>query len=104
MKPNIVDHNYNAIAVTEDGQEYLIFSERLHNENLDNWKGWNCAAGYNYLVIDAESNVYGSMCKNDYLGNLNSEFQILNTYTICKRDRCILCAPDLSVSKFKVKK
>lgn len=101
MKPKIIDHNYNAVATTEDGQEYLVFSERLHNEKLDNWQGWHCAAGYNYLVLDHKLDVYGSMCKNDFLGNLNNEFKILDSYTTCKRSRCILCAPDLSVSKYK---
>jgi hypothetical protein len=99
MNQNQIDQNYNTVITTEDGQEFLVFADRLHNENLDHWEGWKCAAGYTYLAIDPDFNVHGSMCKNNYLGNLNTDFKILDSYTVCQQPTCIGCTADLSVSK-----
>jgi len=100
-KQIIIDKNYNTVVTTEDGNEYLVFADRLHNESLDHWKGWRCAAGAEYLAIDPNFDVYGSMCKNDYLGNLESNFELLKNYTECKLPRCVLCTADLMIDKFK---
>ena len=98
---NIVDTNYNTRVTLENGDEYLMFADRLHTENLDHWKGWHCAAVMNYLIIDPKLDVYGSRCRNDFLGNLENNFTILDDYTICKRDRCVFCTADLMISKFR---
>lgn len=103
MNSNIIDSNYNVVAVTTDNKEHLLFADRLHNENLDNWQGWHCAAGSKYLVIDPNFDVYGSMCQNDYLGNLETDFKLLNEYTICKKVRCVHCTNDLMVHKYDPK-
>jgi hypothetical protein len=99
----IVDPNYNCVVTLANGKEEFLFADRLHNENLDHWKGWKCAAGYNYVSIKPNFDVYGSHCENDYLGNLNDEFQILTEHTVCKKDRCIACTADLMVDKFSPK-
>ena len=96
----IIDSNYNCIVTLDNGQEELLFADRLHNENLDYWKGWQCASGYSHVSIKPNFDVFGSLCENDYLGNLEKDFRLLDQYTICNRNRCIACTSDLMLDKF----
>lgn len=89
--------NYNCRATTEDGSEYLLYANWLHNNGLDNWKGWECDAGTTRLLIDKELNVFSGECKNDYLGTTDN-FNLLNK-TICKQETCTGCTDDLLVAK-----
>lgn len=92
------DHeNYNCRVTTENGEEYLIYANWLHNSNLDHWQGWNCNAGTTRILIDKHLNVYGGECKNDYLGT-TSNFSLLNG-TVCKQLTCGGCTDDLIVEK-----
>lgn len=92
--------NYNCRIITTDNEEYLIYSNWLHNEQLDNWQGWICEAGATRLLIDKDFKVYGGECKNDYLGSALDNFTLLDQ-TICKRTRCTGCTDDLIVAKHK---
>jgi len=51
MTTQIIDHNYNIIVRDEQGNEYLMYANRLHSEQLDNWLGWHCNAGLDYILI-----------------------------------------------------
>jgi hypothetical protein len=90
--------NYNCKITLESGEEYLIYANWLHNNGLDNWKGWSCEAGATRLFIDKDFNAYGGECKNDYLGSVLDDFNILDK-TICTKDRCTGCTDDLIVAK-----
>jgi len=90
--------NYNCKVTTESGEEYLVYANWLHNNNLDNWKGWSCEAGATRISIDQKLNVYSGECKNDYLGSAIGEFTLLE-HTICKQERCTGCTDDLMVAK-----
>lgn len=100
LPANIVDYNFNTEVTLQNGEIYYLFANRLHNEKLDYWEGWKCAAGFNYLIIEPNLDVYGSMCKNDYLGNLETGFKLFDDYTTCKQPRCIGCTQDLMIEKF----
>ena len=43
---------YNCKITTDDGQEYLVYANWIHNEKLDNWQGWHCDAGHTRFYID----------------------------------------------------
>jgi len=92
--------NYNCRVTTESGEEFLVYANWIHNEQLDNWKGWQCEAGATRLLIDKDFGIYSGECKNDYLGNALTDFQ-LSEHTICKQDRCTGCTDDLIVAKQK---
>ena len=90
--------NYNCRITTDTGEEYLVYANWLHNEQLDNWQGWICEAGSTRLLIDKDFKVYGGECKNDHLGSAIDGFDLLDT-TTCQQLRCTGCTDDLIVAK-----
>ena len=90
---------YNCIATLEDDSELKIDANYLHNNNLDLFENWKCWAGSNRIYIDSEKNVYSGQCLNDQLGNLKTEWNLVNNYTICKRKTCTGCTDDLIIRK-----
>jgi hypothetical protein len=92
--------NYNCRITTDSGQEYLIYANWLHNEQLDHWTGWNCDAGVTRLLIDKDFEIYSGECKNDHLGSALKDFNILDQ-AVCKQERCTGCTDDLIVTKHK---
>lgn len=90
---------YNCKVTLSNNEEYLVYGNWIHNEGLDNWESWDCNAGLDRLLIEADMSVYSGECKNDYLGNLNGEWSPLDKPTKCKRKTCIGCVDDLIVTK-----
>ena len=95
----IAHTNYNCRVTDEHGQEHLVYGNWLHNEHLDNWQGYRCDAGYTRFSIDKNYDVWSGMCKNDYLGNMLSVWDIKKD-TICNRKTCTGCTNDLIVKKY----
>jgi hypothetical protein len=94
------DLNYNSKITFDDGTTALIYANRLHNEKLDNWKGWQCGAGVNYIYI-YQNEIYSGECCNDKLGILDQDWELVDNYTICKLERCSGCTSDLIQKKQK---
>lgn len=92
--------NYNCRITLDTGEEYLVYANWLHNEQLDNWQGWICEAGATRLMIDKHLNVYSGECENDFIGSALTGFTLLD-HTICKQERCTGCTDDLMVAKKK---
>jgi len=92
--------NYNCRIATEDGCEYMIYANWMHNANMDHWQGWHCEAGVNRISIDKNFGVWGGECRNDYLGNLQSQWNLIQMHTVCKQDRCTGCTDDLAITKW----
>lgn len=92
--------NYNCKITTEDGQEHLVYANWIHNEGLDNWKGYRCDAGYTNFYIDKNFDVWSGACHNNFLGNVLAEWSI-KTDTICERETCIGCTDDLITRKYQ---
>ena len=90
---------YNCTVDLDNGEQYNISANWLHNNNLDYWKGWECEAGQSRLLINFDQGIYGGECLNDYLGNLETGWEYENKPTVCKRDRCFSCTDDLLVGK-----
>jgi hypothetical protein len=74
----------------------------LVNAKKNNFFGWECYAGRDYLTIGPDGTVSGSMCglNNDY-GNLyNSTLKIPSNPIICTRQYCT-CGTDIEIYKVK---
>lgn len=78
-----------------------MYANRLNNEDLDHWQGWSCAAGFDTVLIDQNSDVYVGECKNEYLGNLLQTFELPSSYTVCKKTRCTGDTNSLMATKFQ---
>lgn len=96
--------NYNCKVTTENLEEFLVDAKWLDNNNLDNWKDWECYAGVNRIWIEHDGSVFGGECKNDYLGQATSNWDLLKRPTTCKYSRCSGCMDDLIVEKHRTKK
>jgi hypothetical protein len=100
LKLSLTNHdNYNCCATTQQGQQYLLYANWLHNNGLDHWQGWHCQAGTKRLHIDKNLQVYSGECLNDHLGSALDGFDLLDDGTVCQRPRCTACTDDLLVEK-----
>lgn len=98
------DHLYYNCEITLDtGDKHLVDANWLHNEQLDKWQGWECSAGTNRLFIDSDLTIYSGECLNDRLGSIGTGWELFESLTICKRDRCTGCTDDLLQYKRKNK-
>lgn len=100
MKIDQIDINYNAKITFEDNTQALIFAPRLINENRIGWKGWHCSAGVTAIEI-YQNKVYSAACRNDFLGYIDQDWNLLDDYTICKLDKCSYCFTDLIQEKYQ---
>lgn len=92
--------NYNCRVTTQDGEEHLVYANWLHNQALDKWQGFRCDAGRTRFHIDKNFDVWSGECKNDYLGNIMTDWAP-KTHVICQQATCSGCTDDLIVEKTK---
>ena len=92
--------NYNCSIALDNGDEYRVFANWIHNEKLDNWQGWHCSAGHTRFYIDKNFDIYSGECQNDQLGNVLESWTTTNG-TICRRETCTGCTDDLITAKSK---
>jgi hypothetical protein len=90
--------NYNCKIILDSGEEYLVYANWIHNQDLDRWKGWNCDAGHTRFYIDKYFDIWSGECRNDRLGNALDDWDI-QTGTVCKRETCTGCTDDLITKK-----
>lgn len=96
--------NHNCKITLDTGETYQVYSQWLSNEKLYNWKGWQCNAGVTRLYITANEEVYSAVCEHDYLGNMQSGWEMPDTHTVCKRDTCFPNTDDLLTFKQQITK
>ena len=98
---NFENHeNYNCNITLDSGDEYKVYANWIHNQGLDRWQGWHCDAGHTRFYIDKNFDIWSGECKNDYLGNATSNWN-LKTDTICNRVTCTGCTDDLLTHKYE---
>lgn len=90
---------YNCRVYLDDGTSFVMDANWLHNNNLDQWKDWNCYAGKDRLYIDPTGKIFGAECENDFIGHIDQDWELFEQPTVCKRTRCSGCADDLMVEK-----
>jgi hypothetical protein len=93
---------YNCEIEVSGGRKYRVEANWIHNNNLDNWHGWECDIGVTRLYINSDNEVYGGQCLVSHLGNLNTDWTLNQTPVTCTRQRCTGCTDDLMISKRKV--
>ena len=75
----------------------------MHNQKIDNFKGWRCNTGVTRIIIDQDGQIHNGECCDTYLGNLNTGWELLEeSAAICKQDRCAGCADDLMTKKYAI--
>ena len=92
--------DYNCIVTTDTGEQYRMYANWIHNNNLDHWQGWACDAGHTRFAIDKDFNVWSGECQNDYLGNALTEWEPKSN-VVCNRATCTGCTDDLLTKKQK---
>jgi len=93
---------YNCEITTNDNQTYKVNANWIHNQNLDNFQGWQCAAGQTRLNIDKDLNVWSGLCENQKLGHALDGFDVFDAPSICNKPRCTGCTDDLLTAKRKI--
>jgi hypothetical protein len=97
------NHNNNCLIELDDGREYLIYANWMHNQQIDNFKGWRCDAGVTRITIDQTGQIFSGECHNNNLGHLDTGWELLDeSIAICKRDRCSACTDDLLIKKYVI--
>lgn len=90
--------NYNCEVTLDSGEKYLVFSNWIHNQELDYWQGWHCEAGNTRFYIDKNFDIWSGMCQNDFLGNVLTEWNPVES-TLCRQTTCTGCTEDLAAKK-----
>jgi MoaA/NifB/PqqE/SkfB family radical SAM enzyme len=87
-------------CVVDDHQ--MIHANDIIKKHLNQFKGWNCSAGLESLMINWDGEVYRATCRvGGSLGNIYSNnFQIPENNITCTRDWCT-CAADIPLTKVK---
>jgi MoaA/NifB/PqqE/SkfB family radical SAM enzyme len=88
--------------VTASGQKVAISPQRFISSQNNSWKGWDCSAGLEQIVIDFNGNIYRGWCQvGGTLGKVGDEKLSLPTRTIrCNKDYCH-CNLDIMTTKKK---
>lgn len=90
--------NYNCVVALDDGTEYRVYANWLHNNQLDTWQGWSCSAGHTRFMIDKNFDIWSGECQHDRLGNALTGWEI-KTDTRCRNQTCTGCTDDLITEK-----
>ena len=102
---SLIEHS----AAIENPDTQLLFdngsivpghSQTLVNLRVNSFPNWKCHAGRDRLFINVDGTVYGGMCRIVEMGNMLSEFQLLEQPVICDGRDCS-CMGDVRVKKWK---
>lgn len=86
-----------------DGGKELAHANDIIKEKRNKFKGWNCSAGIESLMINWDGNVHRATCRvGGSLGNIyKGTFEPPEQMITCTRDWCT-CAADIPLTKFKL--
>jgi|TARA_B100000780_G_C21110925_1_gene448928 sulfatase maturation enzyme AslB (radical SAM superfamily) len=69
--------------------------------SYNNFKGWHCGAGLEFLWISSLGNVFGNVCRHSgQYGNVFTDFTLPTQPMICPAESCY-CSADLNILKSK---
>lgn len=96
-----VESTAHANCVVDDGESFVHANDILKHK-LNNFKGWNCKAGIESLMINWDGDVHRATCRVDgSLGNIYEDtFTPVLDSVICTRNWCT-CAADIPLTKWK---
>lgn len=81
-------------------KHYIDQAERFNAYGFNKFKGWNCNAGYQGIVIRENEVKRSYSCKDVPLGTLNDGFEIFKSPMPCITDTCVSSA-DSKIPKQK---
>lgn len=85
------------IVKTENGCKQV--SHSVLKSNFNNFKGWKCYAGKDFLSISQNGDIFGNVCRHSKkYGNVYKEFSLPASPIICPATSCY-CASDLEIPK-----
>lgn len=90
--------------VDRDGKKwYMDQAERFNAFNFNQFKGWNCNAGYQGIIIrEPDGSIKRSYsCKDVPLGNIETGFKLFNEPKLCISNSCVSSA-DSKIPKEKL--
>lgn len=90
--------NYNCKITLDSGEQFRVYANWIHNQDLDKFQGWSCEAGHTRFYIDKEFNIWDGECKNSLLGSVVEEWEP-KINNICQRTACTGCTDDLLTKK-----
>jgi MoaA/NifB/PqqE/SkfB family radical SAM enzyme len=82
--------------------EHIIHASDIIKKNQNQFKGWQCNAGLESLMINWDGEVHRATCRvGGSLGNIyKSTFTVPSQPVICTRDWCT-CAADIPLTKWQ---
>ena len=82
--------------------ERIMHANDVIKEHLNQYKGWQCNAGIESLMINWDGEVHRATCRvGGSLGNIYKDtFKLPNEPITCTRDYCT-CAADIPLTKVK---
>jgi len=90
----------NCELFTKD-KNWLDNVNTLTKNKWNSFKGWQCMAGLETLMIDNDGSVYRATCKQGgLLGNIETGFTLESDPITCAKQWCN-CAADLNTTKWK---
>lgn len=86
----------------DNNKWYMDQAERFNAFNFNQFKGWNCNAGYQGIIIrEPDGSIKRSYsCRDVPLGNIETGFKLFNTSMPCITESCISSA-DSKIPKRK---
>lgn len=98
----ILDHESTVKPNVKINNIKLMHANDVIKQHLNQYKGWECNAGIESLMINWDGNVHRATCRvGGSLGNIyNGTFVIPTSPVICTRDWCT-CAADIPLTKVK---
>lgn len=79
---------------------FIDQAERFNAYGFNRFKGWNCNAGYQGIVIRENEIKRSYSCKEQSLGTLTEGFSIFNKPKVCVTETCVSSA-DSKIPKIK---
>jgi len=76
----------------EGNKYYIDQAERLNALDFNQFKGWNCRAGYQSCVIRGTEVKRAYSCKEEPLGTLYDGFTLFKAPSKCVTERCVSSA------------
>jgi organic radical activating enzyme len=90
-----VPTNMQIELIDKNGKKwYMDQAERFNAFNFNQFKGWNCNAGYQGIIIrEPDGSIKRSYsCKDVPLGNIETGFKLFNSPTPCISNSCVSSA------------
>jgi len=90
---------------SQDNTWYLDQAERFNAFNFNNFKGWDCRAGYQSIIIrEPDGSVKRSYsCADVPLGNIETGFKLFEKPMPCITDACVSSADSKIPKNIKIK-